>query len=88
LSMDAVEAVAKGRIWTGLQALENGLVDEIGSVFDALHVARGLAGLPEDADVQTLTPPAKYVVPTDLAAMTQILETRVWALWNEQVKIF
>lgn len=40
-----VDAVAGGRIWTGLQALERGLVDSLGSYDDALEVAANLAGL-------------------------------------------
>jgi protease IV len=85
LDVELVETLAKGRVWTGLQARENGLVDQIGSIFDGLSLARDLAGLPEDASVQVLTPPAKFVVPTDVAAMTQGLQTRVWALWGEQL---
>jgi protease IV len=87
LSLEAVEAVAKGRVWTGLQAFDHGLVDKIGSVFDAIATACDLAGMPEESDVQTLTPPAKFIVPTDVATMTQILQTRVWALWGEQINI-
>lgn len=41
----AVEAVAQGRIWTGRQALENGLVDELGGLDVALDLARQQAGL-------------------------------------------
>jgi protease IV len=87
LSLETVETLAKGRIWTGLQALENGLIDELGTVFDALRVARELAGLPETAKTIQMTPPPKFVAPTDMAAMTQILETRIWALMPEQLEI-
>jgi protease IV len=87
LSLEAVETVAKGRVWTGLQAFENGLVDEIGTVFDGLQVARALAGLPESAPTIQMTPPPKYIAPTDLAAMTKVLETRIWALMPEQLEI-
>ncbi len=41
----AVEAVAQGRIWTGRQALENGLVDQLGGLEVALDLARQQAGL-------------------------------------------
>ncbi len=40
-----VDVIAGGRIWTGLQALEHGLVDSLGSYDDALEVAANLAGL-------------------------------------------
>ena len=42
---DEVAAVASGRIWTGIQALERGLVDSLGGYDDALEVAANLAGL-------------------------------------------
>lgn len=41
----AVEAVAQGRIWTGRQALDNGLVDQLGGLDVALDLARQQAGL-------------------------------------------
>ncbi len=40
-----VEAVARGRVWTGAQALERGLVDELGDLHAAADQARELAGL-------------------------------------------
>jgi protease IV len=39
---------AKGRVWTGAQAKELALVDELGGFWDAVNVARREAGLPED----------------------------------------
>lgn len=49
MSTEAVDAVARGRVWTGSQAVENGLVDRIGSFGDALAEAAQRAGLEEDA---------------------------------------
>lgn len=46
-----IEAVARGRVWTGRDALEAGLVDELGALRDAVHIARERADLPEDAPV-------------------------------------
>jgi protease IV len=46
-----VEAVARGRVWTGRDALEAGLVDELGALRDAVRIARERADLPEDAPV-------------------------------------
>ncbi len=44
-----VDAIGGGRVWTGKQALENGLVDELGGFYEALAKARELAKLPDDA---------------------------------------
>lgn len=44
--------LAEGRVWTGEQALELGLVDELGGVARALELAREAAGIPPDAPVE------------------------------------
>jgi protease-4 len=46
-----IEAVARGRVWTGRDALEAGLVDELGALRDAVRIARERADLPQDAPV-------------------------------------
>jgi len=45
MTRDEVDPVAGGRVWTGSQALERKLVDELGGVDVALRKARSLAGL-------------------------------------------
>jgi len=42
------EKAAKGRVWTGAQARDLGLVDELGGFWDAVNIVRREAGLPED----------------------------------------
>ncbi len=42
-----VDAIGQGRVWTGTDALEIKLVDEIGTLEDAIHYAADLAGDPE-----------------------------------------
>jgi protease-4 len=49
MTAEEVDAVAGGRVWTGRQALERGLVDELGGLSAALAHLRALAGLPESA---------------------------------------
>ncbi len=50
LSRDEVEQLASGRVWTGQQALELGLVDELGGLRAALSAARREAGLDAGTD--------------------------------------
>lgn len=52
LPLEKLQAVAKGRVWTGADAKEVGLVDELGGLSAALAAARELAKIPEDADVR------------------------------------
>jgi protease-4 len=44
-----VDKIGQGQVWTGMDALGNGLVDELGTLDDAVAVAAELAGLTEDA---------------------------------------
>ena len=46
-----IEPLARGRVWTGRDAYEIGLVDELGGLRDAVRIARRLSGLPDDAPV-------------------------------------
>jgi protease-4 len=54
-----IEPVARGRVWTGADAVGIGLVDELGGLRDAVRIARARAGLPADAPVR----PAVHVGP-------------------------
>ena len=47
-----IESIARGRVWTGRDALEIGLIDEVGGLRDALRIARSRGGLPADAPVR------------------------------------
>jgi protease-4 len=52
MNVDQVRAIAGGRVWTGQQASEIGLVDHLGGFQVALQRARALAGIDENAHVQ------------------------------------
>jgi len=51
-----VRKLADGRVFTGSQALENGLVDELGNFYDALDIAADLAGIRGRPRVVELAP--------------------------------
>ncbi len=57
LTADAVEAAAKGRVWTGEDALRLGLVDALGGYDTALALARRAANLPADAPIDVVVYP-------------------------------
>jgi protease-4 len=52
MERDAVHAVAQGRVWTGRQALERGLVDGLGGLDTAIAKAEELAKLEEGVEVR------------------------------------
>ncbi len=45
VSTDSINAIGQGRVWTGNQALEIGLIDEIGGIDDAIEEAANLANI-------------------------------------------
>jgi protease-4 len=57
MTVEAVDAVARGRVWTGADALEHGLVDELGGLRTAISRAKVLAGLDPDDDVRLVNYP-------------------------------
>lgn len=59
MTPEQVRAVAGGRVWTGQQALQHGLVDSLGGFSHAVSRARALAGIEEDARVQLRFYPAQ-----------------------------
>lgn len=65
LPLSRVQEVARGRVWTGAQALELGLVDRIGGLRDAVEAARELGGLAQDESFVLRHYPSK---PTPLEA--------------------
>lgn len=55
-----VEELARGRVWTGAQARQNGLVDALGGLDRAVALAKEKAGIPADTDVELVNyPPRK-----------------------------
>jgi protease-4 len=66
-SVEAVNEVARGRVWTGAQAKEKGLVDEFGGLDRAVEVAKELAKIPADKGVR------RIVYPTPRTFFQQLL---------------
>ena len=59
MTVEAVHEVAQGRVWTGAQAQERGLVDHLGNMDDAIASAARIAGLGEDYRVNYVEPELK-----------------------------
>jgi protease IV len=52
-----IDSIGQGHVWTGTQAKQNGLVDELGGLEKAIEVAKQLANLPSDKDVKRINLP-------------------------------
>ena len=57
LSRDQVHQIAQGRVWTGRQAYDNGLVDELGGLHRAVEIAKTEAGIAAETLITLVTYP-------------------------------
>jgi protease-4 len=65
---EQIDMLAQGRVWTGRQAKQNRLVDELGGLDRAIAIAKQRAKLPADRDVEVVVYPPRrsfYEVLTD-----------------------
>ena len=56
---ERIDAVAQGRVWTGRQAREHGLVDALGGLDVAVRIAKERAHIPASEDVELVAYPAR-----------------------------
>jgi protease-4 len=57
MDVEKLEKMARGRVYTGVQALQLGLVDELGTLSDAIAYAKKTAGLDPDQKLERLDLP-------------------------------
>ena len=93
LSEERVNEIGRGRVWSGVDALDLGLVDGFGDVALAIERARELAGLPEDAATWNVEPPKRYLAPVVeepravLGVLGALLEERALLLHPLELKL-
>lgn len=54
---EEIDSIGQGRVWTGTQAKQNGLIDEFGGLEKAIEIAKQLANLPADKEVRRMVYP-------------------------------
>jgi protease-4 len=59
MTKDEVNSVGRGRVWTGAQARDLKLVDELGGLTKAVELAKGLAGIAREEEVRLVVWPKK-----------------------------
>jgi protease IV len=72
---DAVNEIAQGRVWTGQDAKDRGLVDTLGGYDDAVKAAAKRAKLPDGYDVQRMEPDLSWA--EQLALQLRVSAARV-----------
>jgi protease IV len=89
LSAERMDEVARGRVWTGADAKQHGLVDELGGLRTALELAGDRAGLPASAEIEARLYPRVPLIARmrpaqsseDPAAATARLRIEGWGAW-------
>ena len=59
---EQIDAIGQGRVWTGRQAKQIGLVDELGGLDRAIALAKQRARIPQESEVELVDLPAAPVV--------------------------
>ncbi len=78
---DQINAIAEGRVWTGRQASQNGLVDVLGGLDTAIGLAKEKAGIDADDSVQLVVYPAPksfYEIVSELSGTRQQASMAAW----------
>jgi protease-4 len=77
-AVEEIEAVAQGRVWTGRQAVDKGLVDRLGGLEEAIAAARERAGIPPDRPVRLVVlPERKGFLATLMERREEVVATQV-----------
>lgn len=59
MAPEKVDEIAQGRVWTGEQAKQIGLVDELGGLYTAIDMAKQRARIPADEEVELVSYPPR-----------------------------
>jgi protease-4 len=73
MTPEEIHPIAAGRVWTGRQAFERKLVDEMGGFDAAVRKARTLAGLADTAPAREVRPPKRMVPPVAAASAAGVV---------------
>ncbi|RTR30793.1 S49 family peptidase [Deinococcus radiophilus] len=86
LSHEQVDDLGRGRIWSGADALERGLVDELGDLHTAIERAKELAGLPYSAPAWNAAPKTRWpLLPEFAREAKDAAHVSLWPFGRETV---
>lgn len=88
MKLDDVKAIAEGRVWTGRQAKERGLVDQLGTLSDAVREAARLAKTTDYSVARYPLPKSAFesLFGDDLGA--DYMESRIHAAMGDYYDVF
>lgn len=77
MSKEEVDQIGRGRVWTGSQAMEIGLVDEMGGLSRAIEIAKEKAGIPQEEEVRLEVWPKKISLWDALFSGRLLMKNRI-----------
>jgi protease-4 len=91
LPVARVQQIARGHVWTGAQARELGLVDEVGGFYEAVAKAKSLANLSGEPRLKRMTPNASPIEAIQKllgvqAASAKTLAAAAWVLGDPRAE--
>ena len=88
MSVDEMDELAQGRVWVGTDAKENGLVDELGGLDDALAIAAEKASIDSYKIAKYPKPKTFYeLLMGSTATQVKALMPNSWFLSDEMEKV-
>lgn len=85
MTKERVNELGRGRIWIGKDALEHGLVDELGDLQTGVERAIELAGLSYDAPIWNVAPKRSGLLPEFAEEVEKAAKIQVWPFGQERV---
>jgi len=83
MTFEEAEKLAHGRVWTGRQALENGLIDELGGLDRAIELAKAEAGIDAAEEVALVDlPKSKGLLESILGGDGIMTELSRWMIYK------
>jgi len=85
MTKEEVNEIGRGRVWTGKQGLEKGIVDKLGGLFDAIEAAEKRAGIEEDEDYGVLMLP-KYGFVWPIGGSDFVMDSNIYTQLPEELQ--
>jgi len=85
MTIEEVNEIGRGRVWTGKQGLEKGIVDKLGGLFDAIEAAEKRACIEEDEDYGVLMLP-KYGFVWPIGGSDFVMDSNIYSQLPEELQ--
>jgi len=80
MSVDSVDSLGRGRVWTGKQAAASGLIDEVGDMHRAVAAACELAGIADSSSVVLVHYPRRLTILQEILSRNLLEDAASYAI--------